>query len=120
MDDKPSKAGKAMNDYTSDNTVALSAQQSFTGLPLYQQIYVTDLVLGPAAAIRFARANGVDLVKYDWWRVQLTAPARRALEAQARSQMIKRSEEERDANAARRGKTFDAPKNARRMLGRAR
>jgi hypothetical protein len=114
------KAGKSMSDKHSNNTSIAATQLSFTLLPLYQQVFVTDLVLGPAAAIALARHGGVDLVAYDWWRVQLTPQAKRALEAQARSQMIARAEEERETNAARRSETLDAFMNARRGLGRSR
>jgi hypothetical protein len=109
-----------MSDEHSNNTNIAATQLSFTSLTLYQQVYVADLVLGPAAAITLARKAGVDLQKYDWWRVQLTPQAKRALEAQARSQMIARAEEERETHAARREATFDPPKNARRKLGRSR
>jgi hypothetical protein len=67
------------------NTDAKAAQAVvFTALPLYQQIFITDIVLGPAAAVALARRNAVDLNQYDWWRAALTPQARRALEAQAR------------------------------------
>jgi hypothetical protein len=102
------------------STTADRGQEVFTDLPLYQQIYVTDLVLGPAAAVTLARRLKVDLKKYDGWRVSLTPQAKRALEAQARALMIKRAEEERAAQHALRSTTFDAVRNARRMLGRAR
>jgi hypothetical protein len=82
-----------MDDEHSNNTSIAATQASFTSLPLYQQSYVTGLVLGPAAAIRLAQRNGVDFVKYDWWRVQLKPRARRALEGEARRAQIERTRE---------------------------
>jgi hypothetical protein len=112
-----------MDDHHSNNTNAESAQPSFTGLPLYQQIYVTDLVLGPAAAIAFARKVQVDLQKYEWWRVGLTLQARRALEDQARAVQRCRKAEAAAArsNAKAPKPIFDAtPRHkARNALGRA-
>jgi hypothetical protein len=72
-----------MNDVHSSSTNIAATQVAFTSLPLYQQVYVADLVLGPAAAIAVARKAGVDLQKFDWWRIQLTPQARRQLEDRA-------------------------------------
>jgi hypothetical protein len=86
-----------------------ASQQVFTDLPLYQQIYITDLVLGPAAAVTLARRLRVDLQKFEWWRVSLTPQVKRALEDQARDEQWRRKVE---VNAAcegkRAGPIFDA------------
>jgi hypothetical protein len=104
------------------STIAVRGQQVFTDLPLYQQVYVTDLVLGPAAAVRLARRTGVDLARYDWWRVALTPQAKRALEAQARDAQRQRKAEASAAREAKRDRpVFDATPyhKARNALGRA-
>jgi hypothetical protein len=92
-------------------------------LSISEQVYVTDLVLGPAAAITFARKAGIDLQKYEWWRVALTPQAKRALEYKARGMQIERARAERDAraNGQRDKPTFDATpyRKARNALGRA-
>jgi hypothetical protein len=62
-----------MDDEYSSSTDVERAQESFTALPIYQQIYIADLVLGPAAAVTLARRHNVDLVRYDWWSVALTS-----------------------------------------------
>jgi hypothetical protein len=40
------------------STSAPADQQNFTDLSLYQQVYITDLVLGAAAAVTLAAGRG--------------------------------------------------------------
>jgi hypothetical protein len=82
-----------MDNGSPSSTNGPADQQNFRDLYLYQQVYITDLVQGPAAAIAFARRARVDLQKSDWWRVALTKQAPRALEDEARTAQIERAGE---------------------------
>jgi hypothetical protein len=110
------------NDRPSHSTSASNAQAVvFTRLPLYQQIYVTDLVLGPAAAVILARKAGVDLARYDWWRVSLTPADRLELKGQAKTWQAQRAAEARAQAVRPDGDRFSATpwRKARNALGRA-
>jgi hypothetical protein len=75
------------------NALSVEVRLVASPLSINEQVYVTNRVLGPAAAVALARRNGVDLSKYDWWRVSLTPQARRALEARARDWQAQRRAE---------------------------
>jgi hypothetical protein len=83
-----------MNDDQPRNIQVSNAQAVFTDLSLYQQVYITDLLLGPAAAVQLARRQQVDLARYDWWRIQLTADDKQQLERQARALQVQRGRED--------------------------
>jgi hypothetical protein len=113
-----------MDDKYRNSTDAGAAQpSSFTALPHFQQVYITDLVLGPAAAVTLARRHRVDLARCDWWRLSLTPQAKRKLEDQARDVQRCRKAEAAAAraNAKAPKPIFDAtPRHkARNALGRA-
>jgi hypothetical protein len=72
---------------------AAKAQAIFTSATLFEKVYITDIVLGPAAALALSRRNDINLTSYDWWRVALTRQARRALEDMARDMQIARGAE---------------------------
>jgi hypothetical protein len=99
------------------NALSVEVRLVASPLSINEQVYVTDRVLGPAAAVALARCNGVDLNSYDWWRVSLTPQARRALEARARDWQAQRRAEYRAISVTEQSDRFEATSLRRAKTG---